>query len=178
MHIHMFLDHYAYVLDALVYDAYICDPWYLSMLHVCMMRQILLRTDGRTDEPTDKAILGVWRVFDHWPWSWSEDLLERLCHSLHNVGVLCKSNCWKNAGSQFMWQFHPPKIKSPTTVHTIFTVWKSFHNLIQTIIQTKFENQADFDKKTGFRGYIALKNAFWIQFQWLELPFLRFRTFT
>ena len=26
MHIHMFLDHYAYVLDALVYDAYICDP--------------------------------------------------------------------------------------------------------------------------------------------------------
>ena len=40
MHIHMFLDHYAYVLDALVYDAYICDPWYLNMLHVSMMRQI------------------------------------------------------------------------------------------------------------------------------------------
>ena len=26
MHIHMLLDHYAYVLDALMYDAYICDP--------------------------------------------------------------------------------------------------------------------------------------------------------
>ena len=26
MYIHMFLDHYAYVLDALMYDAYIHDP--------------------------------------------------------------------------------------------------------------------------------------------------------
>ena len=26
MHIHMLLDHYAYVLDALMYDAYIFDP--------------------------------------------------------------------------------------------------------------------------------------------------------
>ena len=53
MHIHMLLDHYAYVHDALMYDAYIRDPWYLTMLHVCMMRQILFRKDGRTNEQGD-----------------------------------------------------------------------------------------------------------------------------
>ena len=54
MHIHMLLDHYAYVNDALMYDAYICDPWYLTMLHVSMMRLKFCyeRTDGRTDERT------------------------------------------------------------------------------------------------------------------------------
>ena len=53
MHIHMLLDHYAYVHDVLMYDAYIHDPWYLTMLRVCMMRQILFRTDERTNEQGD-----------------------------------------------------------------------------------------------------------------------------
>ena len=48
MHIHMLLDH-----DAYVHDAYICDIQSLTMLHVCMMR--LKFCHG----PTDKAILGV-----------------------------------------------------------------------------------------------------------------------
>ena len=73
MHIHMFLDHYAYVLDALVYDAYICDPWYLSMLHVCMMRQILSRTNGRTNGQGDSrsridfdSEIGLWKDWTEW----------------------------------------------------------------------------------------------------------------
>ena len=57
MHIHMLLDHYAYVHDALMYDAYIHDPWYLTMLHVCMMR--LKFCHQRTNGRTNKAILGV-----------------------------------------------------------------------------------------------------------------------
>ena len=61
MHIHMLLDHYAYVHDALMYDAYIHDPWYLTMLHVCMMR--LKFCSGRTNERTNKAILGVGLVY-------------------------------------------------------------------------------------------------------------------
>ena len=52
MHIHMLLDH-----DAYVHDAYICDIRSLTMLHVCMMR--LKFCDGRTNEPTKKAILGL-----------------------------------------------------------------------------------------------------------------------
>ena len=52
MHIHMLLDH-----DAYVHDAYICDIQSLTMLHVCMMR--LKFCYGRTNQPTNKAILGV-----------------------------------------------------------------------------------------------------------------------
>ena len=43
--------------DAYVHDAYICDIQSLTMLHVCLMR--LKFCDQPTDQPTDKAILGV-----------------------------------------------------------------------------------------------------------------------
>ena len=69
MHIHMLLDHYAYVLDALMYDAYICDPWYLTMLHVCVWCTYLI-----------SMILDTWlccmcvydaHIYDPGPRSWS-----------------------------------------------------------------------------------------------------------
>ena len=60
----MLLDHYAYVHDALMYDAYIRDPLSLTMLHVCMMR--LKFCHG----PTDKAILGVGYVLGHLKGLW------------------------------------------------------------------------------------------------------------
>ena len=83
------LDYTACVYDAHIYDPrsltliYVCmmhismilDPWlwcmcvwctylwswtmHVCMVHVSMMRQILLRTDGPTNERTNKAILGV-----------------------------------------------------------------------------------------------------------------------
>ena len=52
MLIHMLLDN-----DAYSHDAYICDIQSLTMLHVCMMR--LKFCDQPTNQPTDKAILGV-----------------------------------------------------------------------------------------------------------------------
>ena len=59
-----------------MYDAFICVPRSLTMMHVCMMHISMILdldpeacmyvwciyfsvTDGRTDEPTNKAILGV-----------------------------------------------------------------------------------------------------------------------
>ena len=59
MHIYMLLDHYAYVNDALMYDAYIHDPWDLTMLHVCVMHISMIRqfghgrADGRTNGDPD-----------------------------------------------------------------------------------------------------------------------------
>ena len=47
MHIHMFLGHYAYMLDVLLYDAYICDG-----------RTNILSL-GAAAAGADKAILGV-----------------------------------------------------------------------------------------------------------------------
>ena len=52
IHIHMLLDN-----DAYVHDAYICDIQSLTMLHVFMMR--LKFCDQPTNQPTDKAIVGV-----------------------------------------------------------------------------------------------------------------------
>ena len=62
MHIYMLLDHYAYVNDALMYDAYIHDPWELTMLHVCVMHISMMRqfcngrTDGRTNGDPDTRV--------------------------------------------------------------------------------------------------------------------------
>ena len=42
--------------DTCMCDAFINVPQSLTLMHVCMMRQILFRTDERTN----KAILGVW----------------------------------------------------------------------------------------------------------------------
>ena len=58
MHIHMLLDN-----DAYVHDAYICDIQSLTMLHVCMMR--LKFCDGPTNQPTNKAILGVGNIYTY-----------------------------------------------------------------------------------------------------------------
>ena len=55
----MLIDHYAYVNDALMYDAYIHDPGDLTMLHVCVMHISMMqqfghrRTDGRTNGDPD-----------------------------------------------------------------------------------------------------------------------------
>ena len=60
--IYMLLDHYAYVNDALMYDAYIHDPWDLTMLHVCVMHISMMRqfchgrTDGRTNGDPDTRV--------------------------------------------------------------------------------------------------------------------------
>ena len=74
MHIHMLLDHvctmYIHMLldnDAYVHDAYICDIQSLTMLHVRMMR--LKFCDLPTNQPTDKAILGV-GLFGKWGALW------------------------------------------------------------------------------------------------------------
>ena len=93
MHIYMYyaytymlLDHYAYVLDALMYDAYICDPWYLTMLHVCMMRLKFCH------QRTDKAIVGVGCRHCS-PWNIN-------CDHLNKLGILSKFACSQNVRFQ------------------------------------------------------------------------------
>ena len=45
--------------------------WSLILMHVCMMRQILLRTDERTNEQGDsRSLMHVCLINEKHPWSW------------------------------------------------------------------------------------------------------------
>ena len=81
MHTYMFLDHYAFVNDALMYDVYIDDPWDLTMLHVCVMHISMMRqfchgrTEGRTNGDPDTRVLCMMHVFMMW----------HICHACTNL---------------------------------------------------------------------------------------------
>ena len=54
----MLLNPDAFLYDARMYDAYIYDPRSLALMHVSMMRYYW-GTNEQTNQPTNKAILGV-----------------------------------------------------------------------------------------------------------------------
>ena len=104
-------------------------------------------------------ICQLWHVF-YWltrmfldPWSLTLILTRipswYIVSFIAQCWFLCKSNCAKNAGSQFMWQFHPPKIKLAPRLHNAHNlpslkIISQLYLQYNTIIQLSYMNNSYF----------------------------------
>ena len=104
-------------------------------------------------------ICQLWHVF-YWltrmfldPWSLTLILTRipswYIVSFIAQCWFLCKSNCAKNAGSQFMWQFHPPKIKLAPRLHNAHNlpslkIISQLYLQCNTIIQLSYMNNSYF----------------------------------